>query len=208
MVPRNRAVDVPAHPADDCRVTIAALSSRPLWMQFATSSAKWRPWRLSRRSPTPWTLPPVVLVTTGKVMVQAAWASARPPTVPKKPQASVVVGGVLFIICVAFILVKRLTLFSNLLSSQIDEIAGFSRFRPPVSNSRLRVFWTMRGYRPAGPRVSTRPPGAQPMGQPIRSSAEASRTSCPMPETPAPTATNRWPRSPPRSANGAGRCRF
>ena len=146
MVPRNRAVDVPAHPADDCRVTIAALSSRPLWMQFATSSAKWCPWRLSRRSPTPWTLPPVVLVTTGKVMVQAAWASARPPTVPKKPQASVVVGGVLFIICVAFILVKRLTLFSNLLSSQIDEIAGFSRFRPPVSNSRLRVFWTMRGF--------------------------------------------------------------
>ena len=167
MVPRNRAVDVPAHPADDCRVTIAALSSRPLWMQFATSSAKWRPWRLSRRSPTPWTLPPVVLVTTGKVMVQAAWASARPPTVPKKPQASVVVGGALFIICVAFILVKRLTLFSNLLSSQIDEIAGFSRFRPPVSNSRLRVFWTMRGFPRQSPRLSHRPPAWSPDRPPV-----------------------------------------
>ena len=53
LVAGGPAVDPPAHPAGDRRRRSRRRAARAVQRPFATSSAKWRPWRESRKSRTP-----------------------------------------------------------------------------------------------------------------------------------------------------------
>src|SRR3546814_6544778 len=79
---------------------IASCRFDPACSSFSTSSAKWRPWRLSRNSLTDsrgWQVASEIAVIA---IGQAAWASSF--IVPQKPQASFWKVGICLVVVIVF----------------------------------------------------------------------------------------------------------